>query len=338
MKPWALLLFLFFTQTTFSQSHKINFNAIDWRVTSIDAPTPDSLAKKLTLPYQTDIEKVRAIYRWITENIAYNVPVFNKYPHSTPMHYWPDDWADSAFASKSLEEIVAYNVLRKKAAVCNGYTKLFKTLCDYAGIRNEIITGYARTNTGRAGERFRTNHTWNAVMIDSTWQLLDVTWASGFITYSNQFVKQLDDYYFLTPPKDFIQDHYPEDIRWTLLSNPPILKEFEQTPFRPTAFVKYNIKAFKPAKGLIEASVGDTLQFEVAMAPFESDKKMAPEDGFDFTDSSLTKMCAFIQPSNIIANSRIIYNWVVPEAPVSLIHLLFNNDIILQYKLAIKKK
>jgi Uncharacterized protein involved in cytokinesis, contains TGc (transglutaminase/protease-like) domain len=30
--------------------------------------------------------------------------------------------------------------------------------------------------------RFAVNHTWNSVYIDSTWYLLDVTWASGVVT------------------------------------------------------------------------------------------------------------------------------------------------------------
>jgi transglutaminase/protease-like cytokinesis protein 3 len=150
-------------------------------------------------------------------------------------------------------------------------------LCDYAGLRSEIITGYARTNMQQMGSQFKPNHRWNAVLIDSTWNLLDVTWGSGFISYSDQFVKAYDDYYFLTPPEDFIRDHYPEDYRWTLLSDPPTLREFYRTPFKHSAFSKYTISSFAPAKGVIEVSVGDTINIELTMVDIENKRKIAPD-------------------------------------------------------------
>jgi hypothetical protein len=46
---------------------------IDKRVKSIQSNSVDSLSKKLTLPYKTQLEKVRSIFKWITENIEYDV-------------------------------------------------------------------------------------------------------------------------------------------------------------------------------------------------------------------------------------------------------------------------
>ena len=176
---------------------------------------------------KTDREKVRAIFRWITEHIDYNVMPFGQRKNITRQFYEEPD--DSTVALPPLNERVAAKVLNKGVAFCEGYSRLFKTLCDHAGIKAEIIYGYARTNNNR---RFAVNHTWNSVYIDSSWYLLDVTWASGVVCYGNEYIRQYNDFYFLTPPSEFIRDHYPEDLQWTLLNDPPVYREYGQSPFR----------------------------------------------------------------------------------------------------------
>src|SRR5207342_2398588 len=64
--------FLLVSSFCFPQKKTVSFSSIDWRVQDIDAASPDSLALRLTGPYSTDLEKVRAIFRWITEHIEYN--------------------------------------------------------------------------------------------------------------------------------------------------------------------------------------------------------------------------------------------------------------------------
>src|SRR5690606_24598150 len=126
-----------------------------------------------------------------------------------------------------------------------------------------VIHGYARTNDGRKFP-FRANHSWNAVRIENEWHLLDVTWASGYIdSRSNIYVARTDEKYFLTPPSQFIYDHYPEDIGCTLLDDPPVLREYKKSPFLHSAYRTNHITSFSPANGLLEASVGDTLVFEI---------------------------------------------------------------------------
>ena len=90
-----------------------------------------------------------------------------------------------------LDERVARIVLKRKQTVCAGYARLFKTLCDFAGIKSEIITGYAKTNL-MSSRQFKCNHNWNAVLIDSNWYLLDATWASGYLKFfRNRIYKRL---------------------------------------------------------------------------------------------------------------------------------------------------
>ena len=48
--------------------------------------------------------------------------------------------------------------------VCNGYSNLFKLLCDYAGIETQTLAN----NT--------MDHAWNRVKVDGIWYDIDVTW------------------------------------------------------------------------------------------------------------------------------------------------------------------
>jgi hypothetical protein len=249
------------------------------------------------------------------------------------VNFVPDPY-DTASSWKSGIELTAERVLRRRVAVCDGYAKLFKTLCDYAGLKSEIILGYAKCHTER-NDKFRTNHTWNAVMIDSSWYLLDVTWASGYINHADQFIHHLDESYFLSPPRRFILDHYPEDLKWTLMENPPTLREFKFTPFRYKSFVKYSIRSFSPSSGTIEAAVGDTISLELKIADSQRDQLIAPDPFFDSTVVAETPASVFLQPSS--TEDKIVYTYVV-GANVEWLHLMYNNDPVLRYKLNIRKE
>lgn len=296
--------------------------------------SPRTLSLELTAPCQTDREKVSAIFRWIADNIAYKV---TSYPiRSRPARYLQEP-VDTALERLSLNEFVSYEVLKRREAVCNGYTKLFKTLCDYAGLTSEIITGYARTNMNRVGEKFRSNHTWNAVYFDNAWHLLDVTWASGFISASGgEFIRQYDEYYFLTPPQHFVRDHYPEDLQWTLLAHPPAMREFHQMPFKLTGFMKYSITAFHPSNGLVEASVGDTLQFVLDITDPVKDRQMAPERP-DVPLPADSATSVFLQPDEMQKEKKVVYTYVVAHGATHM-HLMYNNDVVLRYRLQRRKE
>jgi len=320
------LLSTFFT--SFSQNLGGDINEIDRKVSFIPGITTDSLAKQLIALGDTDLEKVRAIFRWITENIDYNTKIFNrnrKKPFG-PIYY--EDIDDSSTILKPLNERVAAKVLRKKIAVCDGYTRLFKTLCDHAGIRSEIITGYARTN--KPGVRFGVNHTWNAVYLDSSWHLLDVTWASGFISYSDEFIRRYDDYYFLTPPQHFIRDHYPEDLKWTLLSDPPAFREFNNGPFRYSAYIKSGITSYFPVKGIIETAVGDTIRIELTT------KSIARN--FFVTDEPLVDSLPIFSEPATEAREKISYTYTVTSFGKEWLYVYYNDEVVMRYKLQAKKQ
>lgn len=326
MKQCAGLILLFFSFCAAAQKPSANFAAIDWYVQSVQAPTPDSLAVKLTSPYTSELEKVRAIYSWICQNIRYNADIYK--PLALRARYKPEP-IDTTSEWKTADEMVAQKVLRRKLAVCDGYSRLFKVLCQYAGIEAVVLNGYARTDYDRATERFRTNHTWNAVRIDSAWHLLDATWAAGYMTYGDEFVAKQNDYYFLTPPQDLIRDHYPEDLRWSLLAQPPSLAEFRKMPFKSKAFIKYGIASYFPSNGLLEAEKGDTLTFIISLNDVKRAKTIFPDPFLDTASFAMSPASVFISPEKEAAD-KVYYRFVV-DVSTQWVHLLFNGDVILRY-------
>ena len=333
MRCFLFLVLLSLAKPGNTQSRFVNLSNIDWEVRFVDASTPDSLAQKLTSSYRTDLEKVRAIFSWTTQNIAYNTGIFNS-PKRNASSKYAVDYFDTAMIWKTGIEMTAMKVLRKRTAVCDGYAKLFKTLCDYAGIQAEIITGYAKGYVEK-NERFRTNHSWNAVMIDGTWRLVDVTWASGFVTYSNEFVQRTDERYFLPPPEQFIQDHYPDDLRWTLLERPPSLREFHFSPYKCKSFVKYGLQLFSHSKGTIDAIVGDTVWIRLLAKDPKRDIAISSDPFFDSATVFHSPASAFLEP--VMEGNKAVYRYIVQSDEAEWLHLFYNGDIVLRYRLNVKK-
>ena len=330
MKQWLTILFCVTAFNCFSQKNPVDFTTIDYHVQSIKTAAPVELAKQLTSFCTNDREKVRAIFKWITGNIDYKT----KQPANRKGILIVNENDDNNSPLKSLDERLSEMVLQKGFAVCDGYARLFKTLCNYAGIRSEIITGYGRVT--KSPRRFGNNHTWNVVMIDNKWQLLDVTWASGYISWTgDKFIRHFDEEYFLTPPARFILEHYPDDLAWTLMDKPPLMSEFRSSPFKQKTFGKYKITAYKPVSGIIEVNQGDTLQVELETFDAEKDRSIGAEP---FLDMSLfsTSSSALLSPSSITRN-KINYNYCITSPAVEWLYIQYNNDVIMRYRLVVKK-
>lgn len=161
------------------------------------------MAFNITKGKKTESEKAKAIYFWITKNISYDHELrFNKKLQS------------DFYSSK---EKVIQKVLERNKALCGGYSWLFEQLCKQVGIEVRTIHGFTKL----AMTYKKPNHSWNAIKINGTWCLLDITWS-----VSNGEISNPDMYWYLTNPNDFIKSHYPEDMEWTLLETPPSILDF----------------------------------------------------------------------------------------------------------------
>src|SRR5688572_4860534 len=139
MKMALTICLLFTAGILFSQDRLLEGQDNDKPVSTRDITDPGTLSRILTTPYSTDKEKVRSIFLWITENISYyrmnsrNVPVRNRRSVIND-----DDYPDPG-PLKPLTERIAIQVLQQRRTYCDGYARLFKSLCDHAAIRSEII-------------------------------------------------------------------------------------------------------------------------------------------------------------------------------------------------------
>lgn len=219
----------------------------------------DALSSYLTKPFTTDEEKARAIFRWIADNISYDVEDF--FSGRTPKSGSGD-------------------VLKSRSSVCAGYSSLFEALGKRAGLEVATINGYAKGFGYRAGDNVtgESNHAWNAVKINGEWKLIDCTWGAGRVDEGHQYRKEFEPYYFFTRPEEFIYRHLPTDKRWQLLPTPVSLEAFQDLPFVYPVFFQCGLNMASVKSSVLDVSGEYIMEFfappEVqCMANLEQDGK-----------------------------------------------------------------
>jgi hypothetical protein len=215
--------------------------------------------KKYTLPvsyktaysYRTDIPdtKMTRIPQSIEANRVSNPDVYI----SQIISYINDNSTDEFDRVKKAHDLVAVtirydaanfwantipnqnfqNVLKTRLAVCEGYSNLFKRLCDELKIPCEVVHGYARGvgSSPLIGDTpNNSNHAWNIVTINEESYLIDCTWDSGFMDGKTAKQQYKTDWLFLKP-EHFLYTHYPENERQQLLITPLTAAQFSSLPF-----------------------------------------------------------------------------------------------------------
>lgn len=223
------------------------------------------LSYDLTKNLTKDIDKARAIFIWITDNIEYNYKVLNKKKRKPDSFKCSGDNCDIKHAE--WEDHYLKRVINKKRGVCSGYARLFKKLCDHAGIQGSVVNGYTKDSPGEIGKMGTLNHAWNVMLIDGKYHYLDATWAAGGC-YKNRkgkyygFKKKLDEYYWLTPIEKLSRDHFPADSSFIRHAT---YKKAKKT-FKENAFIRTheipNLELITPNTGIITVSKSDTIHFK----------------------------------------------------------------------------
>ena len=152
-----------------------------------------ALSNAITKGLSTDHEKLLAIYKWVAENIYYDL---------------------DGFYSNTYTYQDAKTTLDTRKGVCSNYALLLKELLGAAGIYSEIVNGYA-LGVGTEGRwkddillRNDTNHAWNRVYVNGRWMLLDVTWDSRTRSENQQFNSSpMTLYYFDISLEDLSRSH-----------------------------------------------------------------------------------------------------------------------------------
>ena len=158
----------------------------------LNAQSVADLTRQITAEKTTDSAKVEAIYEWLIRNVAYDNK--HKYRREGDTTLWQEP----------------YNVVVLKKAVCMGYAKTFREMCRLIGVKAVVVEGKPKSSPNGFVER--EGHAWNAVQLNNNWHLLDATWDANGVNSEKK--------YFLSPPSVFIENHWPQDPMWQLLTTP----------------------------------------------------------------------------------------------------------------------
>nr|XP_056706005.1 kyphoscoliosis peptidase [Euleptes europaea] len=215
------------------------FEKLDAYATKVTAKgSVEDLVKTLLRVAHTDLEKVRAIWTWICHHIGYDVVGFY---NKDQLSFKPKD------------------VLQSGKSICEGYAGLFEQMCSVAGVQCVNLSGHSKGHGYRTGQTFtgEYDHAWNAVYLDGRWHLVDSTWGSGSIDDCfSKFTFRYNEFYFLTHPALFINNHFPDNSNWQLLKPTVTLKQFESNMLYKSDFYKMGLLAAHPETPIIQTVNG----------------------------------------------------------------------------------
>ena len=119
-----------------------------------------SIVNNTKLEGESDLETAINIHDFIINNTEYD--------------FSSDDSFTDKFSMKG--------ALLNNQAVCEGYARTFKYICDRYNLPCMLVTGYSQ-NPGNNAKRER--HMWNYLKIDGTWYAVDTTWDDNLTEGDN---------------------------------------------------------------------------------------------------------------------------------------------------------
>lgn len=159
-----------------------------------------NVSHQLTTNCTTDLEKARAIYDWICENISYDT----NYRIYTADECWDN-----------------------RKGVCQAYCELFYRLCEPLGIECIIISGESKDIYGNIGSG---GHAWVYAKVDDGAILLDPTWGAGYVN-NGVFERRTDHSdWFQIDPYWMIFSHFPKDERFQFIDQHIDFNTFKKLP------------------------------------------------------------------------------------------------------------
>ncbi|KAJ5176830.1 uncharacterized protein N7482_002707 [Penicillium canariense] len=146
-------------------------------------------------PYKSDVQRLRAIFTWVSEKIAWEEPV------------------DGLEADMK-------RVLQAKRGSPQEIALLVNEMCAAVGLHAETICGFLKDpgDSLDLDSLSRPNHWWNAVLVDGEWRIMDCALANPTNPQRSRFVTNnmsiAESWYFLARPLDICYTHvplYPEE-------------------------------------------------------------------------------------------------------------------------------
>lgn len=222
------------------------------------------LVKYLIDRCSSEVEKLRAIFRWIA---------------SQNLKQWHDEVSFN-------RDSAAYYLARIRSKKAN-HNQLLQRMCSLANIYCVKIRGYVKgVDYGLGHELTECDSTWTAVLVDGAWRPLDVYWATCHRVHSGDSSWELiddgqsdlsslsstprscgpriskteyayNDYYFLTDPEQFIYSHFPIDEKWQLLARPVSIEEAKRMALLKRNFFSLGMDIVSHPRYIVECEDGE---------------------------------------------------------------------------------
>lgn len=253
--------------------------------------TVDELSIRIGNDFDSDTEKVRAVYTWIAHNIEYDVNLFRVFQLPQTIEYNSEH--DLQWKLKRINDAKVKETLKERKAICRGYALLFKALCDSLNIESYLIRGFSKNDIKTTiSSRMYKDHIWNVVLINNEWKLIDVTWAAGYVdVYTSSFVKRFNDRYFFADPNEFIKHHYPKHTQWQLIDKPISLETFFKAPIFFNTYFSQGFSLSNRHSGII------VLKEDAVVLNFETIPKKA-DLFYSFTNGTTSKRLRYKKQKN----------------------------------------
>lgn len=253
-----LFFFLLISITTFSQ----DFKKVDTKV--LEYPRfsrVEDLANQIEKDFTEEINKARAAFFWLTQNIRYNLKeLYNPRKRSYRFRYSSEK--EKVQKLQAIKDRLIADTFRNKTGVCEEYAQSFKKICDLLNIEAEVIKGYVRNDAKEIGTLPNsTNHAWNALKINGKWLILDATWAAGH-EYNGKWIREFNPYFFNMPAHKIFKTHYPEETIWVLRFGRMSLADFYLQPIYTNTFLGLKADLISPKNGIINITSSENIELK----------------------------------------------------------------------------
>lgn len=126
-----------------TESRQAHFQALEQKAASI--------VSSVTKPEMTEREKAQALSNYVAQNVKYDFAGFQRYQSGQNVY----------------DLQTAYAGLVSGSAICQGFARAYKLLCDKAGIPCIVVFGTTK--------QFGTAHAWNRIKLGGKWETVDTS-------------------------------------------------------------------------------------------------------------------------------------------------------------------
>ncbi|CAH1257181.1 KY [Branchiostoma lanceolatum] len=212
--------------------------------------------KSLLVDDLSDLERVRMLFHWVTAQNLQDMTFGDDVVEESPLGY--------------------LKVIKEGKGTC---AKLFEQLCSAASLKCHVIKGYKKSDDCLPDHSFhdqRKQHrgTWNAVLVDGEWRLVDCHWAArgvraieengGAIENVNDVYKY-EEFYFLTDPEDLIDTHFPDCPEWQLVEKYLTITQFQSRVKRWPMFHRFGLE-LKSHRAVVVIPAGDFVELTLGFS------------------------------------------------------------------------